>query len=383
MAVDYKFMASFNKDVIETDVFSEADSVTYKLELSGATNYSAAPYVKINDVSIGTTFVNGLNLRGFTTADGKNPVVKSYELTDADSSINTGFITYMGSVAQEITLIISGKGLKSSPSIDTWFKSKGSINWPGSYMANNYSCGYVGIYSKSKGKIVAEVMCSTDGTDSGSAQYLTVYDTLADIGSLGFPDRLVNDTTEYSTTTAYEYKRLPTTDPISKMADYGLSSNSVLYISSDMYQDQALLDANMKTRINLRWYQGTTLKESVVLENAKAGYTQNSIYSEAPAGADGFTIVVYRYPRNDAITGMSAIKNLVVTQVSRDGSKSGSNAAIGVNGIKTGNYTEGGTSSPNIMDLRLDINALMNNVNIVSMREGDTGKPPDDWQNVN
>ncbi|ADG60142.1 long tail fiber protein proximal connector [Acinetobacter phage Acj9] len=368
------FMATFNKDVIETDVFSEANAVTYKFQLGGMTNYSGPGFVKRNTTDFTGTLVNGLNMRSFT---GDAMVeIKSYELTPTTSTMNNSFKTYMDTVAHELVVIVSGKALRSSPDIDTWFTSKGSVAWPGSHMCNNFSCGYVALYSPSLNKIVAEVAKYSDGNDKGLAEYLTVFDVLSDIGVLGFPGRIVYDPAEYTTLNGYEFKRFPTSAVITKMSDVGMVAGRTYMIQSTLQASEEMVAANMKTRVNLRWFKGNTLLDaSTVLESQSTMDTNVLGYSKAPDGADGVTIVVSRFPKNDAVTGRALCKNFTFVEVSRDGSEFSSTAAIGVNGIKASLFNEG-QAAPHIMSLGLDVLGIQNIVPIVGMREGDSGSPP-------
>ncbi|WJJ54628.1 hinge connector long tail fiber [Acinetobacter phage AB1I1M-1] len=369
------FMASFNKDVVESDVFSESDAVTYKLEVGGASNYSGAPYIKRNGKNIEGTYSYGLNLRGLSNPTDTGEV-KLFELTNVDSTVNTTFASYMNTTNHKLVIIFSGRNLRSSPSVDNWFKSVGSVNWPGSFLANNYSCGYVGFYMPSRKKIVAEAMISSDGNEKGYAEYTLVYDVLEDIGSLGFPDRVVYDPGTYAASTGYEYKRFPTNLAVSKMSDYGLLPGSTVILQADLVHSSQMAAAGMKTRINLRWMQGSTLKDATaILESDGVNWVNKTLYSTAPPGADGFTIVVSRYPRNDTLSGNSMVRNVVFAEVSRDGSKGITNAAIGINGIKAGEFVEKQTAN-HLMDLGLDVDAFRNIVPVVGIREGDSGTPP-------
>lgn len=368
------FMASFNKDVVEANVFSEANAVTYKFHVGGMTNYSADAFLKRNDTNFTGTIANGLNLRCFS---GEALVeTKSYELTPTGSTMNNSFKTFMDTSLHELVVIFSGKGLNGSSDIDQWFNDKGSVAWPGSFMVNNYSCGYVGFYSTSLKKIVAEVAIYSDGNELGLAEHTLVFDTLKDVGVLGLPYRAVYDPTEYTTSTGYEFKRFPSDLSIDKMANYKMAPGRTYMIQATLQASPAMVTSNMKTRLNLRWFKGTTLlNAATVLESDGTDPTQVLAYSTAPATADGFTIVCSRYPKNDSIGGMASIKNFVFTEVSKDGSEIGPGAMIGVNGIKASGFIEA-HSSPHLMDLGLDIPAIANIVPIVGIREGDSGTPP-------
>lgn len=368
------FMASFNKDVVETNVFSEANAVTYKFHVGGMTNYSANAFLKRNDTVFTGTIANGLNLRCFTGESLAE--TKSYELTAVGSTMNNSFKTFMDTALHELIILFSGKNLKGSSDIDQWFTDKGSVAWPGSFMVNNYSCGYVGFYSPSLKRIVAEVAIYSDGSELGLAEHTLVFDTLNDVGVLGMPYRAVYDPSEYTTTNGYEFKRFPSDLSIDKMVNYKMAPGRTYMIQATVQASPEMAASNMKTRLNLRWFKGTSLLDaSTVLESSGGNASQVIAYSKAPVDADGFTIVASRYPRNDSVAGKASIKNFVFTEVSKDGSEIGSNAMIGVNGIKASGFIES-QISPHLMDLGLDIPAVANIVPIVGMREGDSGTPP-------
>lgn len=369
------FMAAFNKGVVESDVFSETDSVTYKLDVAGATNFSGAPYLKRNDINIAGTVTDGLNLRGVNNPTDTGEV-KSFVLTSTDSSANSAFIQYMNTVTHKLIVIFSGKNLRSTPAVDAWFASVGSVNWPGSFLCNNYSAGYVGFYNPSIRKIVAEAMITSDGVEKGYANYIAVYDTFDDIGSLGFPSRVIYDTGTYAASTGYEYKRFPTDSITNKLSDYGLRQGSNIMLQADLVHSSQMASAGMKTRINLRWLQGSTIKDSsTILESDGVNWVNKTVYSKVPAGADGFTVIVSRFPRNDTLSGNSMVRNVVMSEITRDGSKSGSNAAVGVNGIKAGEFKEAQVAN-HLMDLKMDVDAFNNIVPVVGIKEGDSGTPP-------
>lgn len=369
-----RFIASFNKTGVEAEVFSEANSVTYKIQVGGGTNHSPNGYLKRNDDDITGLYANGLNIRSFNSIKD-SPEIKSFELTTTSSAMNTSFMTYINTSPHKLIVIFSGKNLRSSPEIDAWFAAARSVAWPGSYMCNNFSCGYVAFYSPARKKIIGEVAIYSDGNEKKVAEYVAIADEVDDIGALGFPGRITYDLDTYETDSSYEYKRFPSAASVNRMADYGLAPGAAVLLSADLIQAQSMLNAGMKTRINLRWYKGTTLLDSsVVLEVPGIEWHSAGSYSKAPADADGFTIVVSRFPRNDAVIGRSAVKNVVFTEVSRDGTKNNNGAAMGVNGIRAGGFVEQQTDN-HLMDLGLFTSALTNIVNIVGIKEGDSSKP--------
>lgn len=372
------FMASFNKDVIESDFLSEADAVTWLFELGGATSVSPKGYIKRNGVDIsGLNYGSGINIRSMS--DPSNVYApKSFNLTNTDSVLNTSFIDYVNAATDKVLLFFTGPGLKSSPSVDTFFDSIGSINWPGKAYLDRFSAGYVGVYSTARKRIVSEVMFGTDGLDEGMAVLTQVIDIPEDFGANGFPYKAIIDETEYSATTGYNYNRWPTQAATNPIAPYKITPGATLALSCDTYQSPELVANGMWTRIDLRWFNGSTLIDAnTVLEGKSVGWTKlEPVYTTVPANANAFTIVASRYP-NKSVTAESKSKNLVLVEVLRDDTKSHSTAAIGINGIKAGTIIDGGTTPPNIMGLDIEGTSKTNTVRFVALREKDTGFKPE------
>lgn len=364
-------MAKFDSNGVETSFVSESNSVTYKIELGGATDYSVAPYVKINgtNIAVSQSGNSGLNLKEFNSVSG-TVVDRNFVLANTNTSINNGFVDYINNSTAKLIVIFSGKSLKSSQIVDDAFKSWKSINWPGSFLCNNYSCGYVAFYSPELKRIISEVMISSDGNEKGLAKLTSVYDDFGDIGVLGVPDKVVNDDVEYSTLSGYEYKRFPTDLTTNLMSSFGLANSKPVMISAEVYQTQEMLNAGMKTRINLRWLNGSSIVANESVESSEIGWSQVTMYSTPPSTANSFTIVVSRYPRNDSLSSKSAIKNVSISQVTKNGSEiKTSGAVIGVNGIRVGKYVEKQKTDNNLMQLNINKDLLNNIVPVVGLKE--------------
>ena len=367
------FMASLGESLVQVNTVSESNSVQYKLNIAGVHRYSSplTPYVRLNDSLLGSqVHSNGLNVR---VLDANNNVIdqKEFILTNIDSTINSAFITYMNSLTSGIVIITSGQLLKSSPQIDNWFKSVYSINWPGEFLCNNYDVAYAAFYSPVNKRITSEVYNSSDGFDSSRATLEMVYDSVSDLGATGYSYKAIYDPTEYTSNSQYEFKRYPTSQVlISLLSDYGILPGRTMLMQCELKASNALIQANMTTRLSLRWYTGSTLIDS-------KSYEVNSLspdkwikfedYIVVPANANGFTMVVARYPRNDAIIAEASIKNLIFCEVGRSAKYSG-DAAIGVNGIKAGTINES-TTSPRIMNLPDSVTNINNVVDLSNVQE--------------
>lgn len=370
-------MADIGKELITVRMVSESNAVTYKLNVGiPSAGNAKLPYLKLNDTDLqpqaSLTPSAGLNIRGFAvpTAIAES---KYFTLTTSEGSVNDGFIEYMDSSQHKLMILYSGKGLKSSPRVDAWFASKGSVNWPGSVRFARFNYTYIALYSPSRKKILAEVYHGEDNpTNTGFCTMEKVFDTFDDLGSTGFPYKSVYDPAEHVVTTEYEFKRYPEgVGLVAKMNDFGISPGAKMMLSGELFQSKELVAAGQTARVNLRWYKGTTLKDSLSVDvpsnEVDKWYKIKDTYSIAPLDADGFTIVAARYPRNDATVAKSGIRNVVFSEVAREDSIS-SPASIGVNGIKVNNIIEGTTG--NLLMQLPDTEMYPNNsVPVVNLKE--------------
>ena len=363
------FMMSFSKDGIVVNNATESNSIIYKFDIAGATDYSVAPYIKRNDIDITQTYGNGLNVREFNSVTDKG-AIKSFELTAIDSTMNNAFNTFIESSTAKLIIIFSGKKLRSSDSIDSNFSKWKSTVWPKKFLCNNYSCGYVGIYSPELKRIVYESMVSSDGADKNQAILTATYDDFTDIGSLGFSNKAIYDGTEYSTSNGYEYKKYPTDNISNLMSDYGLDIGKPVFISADIYQSSELLDAEMNTQIQVQWLAGNVVKDTINLTNSNKEWSRIEKYLVPSSDVDSFNIVVSRYPKNDSIVALSSIKNFVMTQVSKNGDEIKNNGGIiGINGIRSSELNIGNNIADNIINMPLNANTLNNTIDILDITE--------------
>ncbi|ADJ19561.1 long tail fiber protein proximal connector [Acinetobacter phage 133] len=348
-------MASLNDERVQVQTVSESNSVAFKLNVAGVTRHSSpqVPYVMLNDTPLGVqTFGNGINVR---VLGANNTILdrKEFQTTNVDGTVNSAFVSYMNAITG-IAIISSGPNMKASPAIDAWFSQSYSIAWPGAFICNNYDVAYVATYSGASKRIVMEANLCDDGTDKGRATIETVYDSLSDIGATGFAYKAIYDPTEYSSESLYELKRYPVDNVlISPFNEYGIVPGTNMLLSCELFASQSLIQAGMTTRLNLRWYNGSTLVDAKSFEvNALTPdkWIKFDEYVKVPLNANGFTIVVSRYPRNNAIAARAAVRSLVFNLVSGPDELS-TDAAIGVNGIKTSNFIQGTESSKRIMNL--------------------------------
>lgn len=352
-------MAAFGEDFVETRILSEANSVKYWLR-AYATHANAVPnkpVLSINgtDSDYSSSLRRGINVIQVNTNAFSN--IKSFDVTTDDSNTNNkAFIEYVNSLRSGLFVIMTHERFQSSPAIDAWFKSKWSESWTGSNFSKEFpNSAYVGILGAGKNRILTEAFYANDGKlkEDSRAKVDTVYDNVGDVGYTGCSYRSIEDTNEYSDSTGYEYKRYPVqNESISKISNYGLAPNDSIYMVCDMYASKSLLDAGSTTRANLRWFKGTTmLSSSVSLEVPRNGadrWLRFERYTAVPADADGFTIVVSRYPKT-SVVGDSKIRNLVFVQTAHGEQLNNVLQEFGVNGIRMNKGVEGGTTM--IMEL--------------------------------
>lgn len=363
------FIAAFLKDGVETTFMAENNSVTYKLDMQGATNYSVAPYIKRNGTDITQQYTDGINVREIS-GPTDNGDVKSFIMTSTTSSINTGFINFIKNSTASLVLIFSGKNLKSSADVDTAFSGWNSVVWPTSGVVNRFSCGYVAIYSPSLKRILYEVVEMSDGTTTDGAKFSLVYDDLSDIGASGTSRKSVYDETEYISTDSSFTKRYPTDSTSNLMSVYGLTTGKSVMINCDLFQAQELLDANGRINVSFRWLKGETVLDTFNMYSEKVGWNNVSAFTTAPATADSFSVIVSRYPYGISNTSTIGVRNMVVTQTSKDGNQvKTSGAVIGVNGIRSGTFKEFDKTDSTVMTLDLSKSLANNIVPVASIKE--------------
>lgn len=346
-------MAAFGEEFVETRILSESNSVQYWLR-AYATHANAVPneYVlTINGESRSAPVLKrGINIIKVNTNQFVNEL-KNFDLTLEESNTNASFLDYMNSLTSGLYVIMTKDVFKTSPTVDNWFKSKYSTEWKSSDFAKMFpNSAYVGVLGAGKGLILAEAFYANDGVlkEDSRAKLDTIYDNVGDVGYTGIPYRAIEDWTEYTSDTEYEFKRYPEQNVVvSKMSDYGLSPNDDVFFTCDLYASKALLDAKSTARVNIRWFKGNTLLASNVVLEIPAGrpdtWMRFQRYDRVPATADGFTIVASRYPRT-SVTGAGKIRNVTLCKTSHSESLNSVTQEFGVNGIRMNAMKDGGTT---------------------------------------
>lgn len=344
-----EYMAGFGEDFVEVQVISETNAVKYKLEIFASHSNSSPNLgaVKVNDVTLKTP-TSGMNVYQLNN-DGTIGTVKNFTFTSTDSSGNTAFTQYLNSLGSGIQLIVSDTKLFSSPIVDTWFSNAYSTAWPGSKYINRFpNSAYCAIYGCFNKKIMQEAFFGNDGVKvEDSRAYLeTVFDQLADLGSTGFPSRIVEDTTEYDNTT-YKEIRYPSDSTAAPIADYGMSVGQNVLLVCDLYTSTALKNAGSVTRMSIRCMSSTgSVVASTNLDCTNLdAWTRFEQYFTIPTGATSFTAVAAPYPQlSTSVTGVKwGVRNFHSTQAS-ESDKGTSISEFGVNGIRMFSSNENGTS---------------------------------------
>lgn len=336
-------MAVFGENYVQTQVLSENGAVKYKLSAAASNTNSVpdSPYLMLNDNALGSqTFERGLNVRVINTVTGAVTDSKIFDLVNAGGAA-TAFITYMNQLTPGLlAVIISAKEMKSESSVDAWFASAASANWPGAGKLQRFpKTSYVAFYSAVEQCVIQESVFFNDNIvkEDSRAKLEVVYDKLNDIGATGFTKRAIYDSATYSSSTLYEFKRYPTEELITPISGFGNTQDARCFLCLDMYASTDLINQGLTCRASLRWFNGQSLVSSTTIEVPVqyAGYWYRyERFIEVPNGADGYTLVISRYPQKTDATGEASVRNVVLTRVSRAETTMTANAAFGVNGIR-------------------------------------------------
>ncbi|BBC78316.1 long tail fiber protein proximal connector [Escherichia phage EcS1] len=350
-------MAGFGNGFVETQIISENNAVRYKLSIAAGLKKSvpAIGYVLLQDKPLGPQeSPPGLTVREFNVATNTIASSKLFEFKNGEaggaSQAFVDYITALSSKPNVIVILTSGDRLYSNAAIDTWFLNASATSWPGTWRCSKFPCSYVAFYSPLYKKIVQEHATYSDDIlrqEDVRAQLEIVYDKFNDIGATGFSKRSIEDPTEYSSSTEFDFVRYPIGAPIiAPMADYSLRAGSKVKVSFELYASADLLATGQTVRISFRWFKDTAILTSQTNEVALGQADRWIKYErvlDVPATADGFTIIVSRYPRQPE-PGLGAIKNLIMTEVSRQDEALTRPAEFGVNGIRMNKAIDGTVS---------------------------------------
>lgn len=355
MTVNKNVMAGFGQGFVQTQVISENNAVKYKLDMAGSNKNSTVPaFLTLNDKALGSqTFNTGLNTR---LIDQNNNLVESkfFDIKNA-SGAATAFISYVNGIAEnQLLLIVSSGEIASTSEIDDWFKTSGSLAWPGTNrLAKFPSSSFAAIYLTTEKCFAKESVKMNDGVlkEDSRAYVMAVFDKMNDIGATGFPGVLVSDGTTYSTSTSYDLKRYPSDDLSTPITNIGVGKKLMLFVA-DIFADSQLIADGGTCRITLRWLKNQTVLSStsfeVAFNQANAWIRKNSrVY--VPDDADGYTIVANRYPQNTTSTGTASVRNVVLTRISRPFENVTRASEFGINGIRMNDMYE--DSSDYILEL--------------------------------
>lgn len=350
-------MAAFGEDFVETNIMSESNQVKYWMELVG-THSNSVPNeytLKINQKSTGGAPKRGINIWRITEGTAES-IPKNFDLSLDDSSSNKAFVEYMNSQEQGLFVIMTYDRCLTSTITSNWFRSKKSVVWPEPRYSKDFpTSSYCAVYAASKNVILYESFVGNDGIlkEDSRAKLDIVYDATSSIGICGIPKRAYEDNTTYKDTSGYEYRRYPEQDKtISNLNDYGLQSNLWVRFSCDLYASQVLLNSGSTTRMNIRWFNGSTMLDNVSLEVPKDGGNRWLRFEKSlkiPSNCNGFTAVVSRYPKT-TVSAESSVKNVMMVQITdQEPSQKGTEAEFGVNGIRMNKAIEGGNNGNTII----------------------------------
>lgn len=355
MTVNKNVMASFGQGFVQTQVISENNAVKYKLDIAGSNKNSTVPaFLTLNDNALGSqTFNTGLNTR---LIDSNNVLVESkyFDIKNANGAAQA-FLAYMSGLAEnQVLIMVSNSEIGSTTEVDTFFKTIGSLAWPGTKRLTLFpSSSYAAIYLTTEKCICKESVKMNDGKlkEDSRAYLMAVFDKINDIGATGFPGALVSDGKTYSTSTSYDLKRYPTDDLSNPIVNIGVGRKLVLFVA-DIFADSQLIADGGTCRITLRWLKNQTVLSSTSFEvafNQANSWVRKNSRVYIPDDADGFTIVANRYPQNTTSTGTASVRNVVLTRISKPFENLARASEIGVNGIRMNDMYE--NSSEYILEL--------------------------------
>ena len=348
------YMAGFGEGFVETQIMSENNAVRYKLSVAAGLKSSVPSneYILLQDKPFGEQGNSpGMNVREINLSTNTLVSRKIFDFKNEDvTGATKSFVDYISSLkAQDNILVVlsTGDRLYSSSIVDDWFNSVASASWPGTWMCSKYPCSYVAFYSPSKKKIIQEHVTYSDGVkrdEDVRAQLEVVYDKANDIGATGFAKRIVEEPTEESSDSLFEFKRYPSGAPIiAPIKPYNIVPGSKVKATFELWADKALLDSGQTARLNFRWFKGSTILTSQADEVPLGQHGRWIKYErliDVPATADGFTVIAARYPRQDTI-GLGAVKNLIMVEVTRGDEAITRSAEFGVNGIRMNKAVDG------------------------------------------
>lgn len=349
-----KRMISFGDGYSKVQIISENNSITHRLSFTSGSSYStpSSMYFRYQDEVVGNqTDTQGMNVREWNPVTNTLVDTKRFVLTRDGTGGNAAFIAYISgiSASNNIFVLTSGDRLYSTAEIDALFTSKSSLIWPGTWLCNNYPCSYSGIYIPSFNKFIAENSISSDGVlrqEDIRPALDFVYDSKEDIGATGFIKASVYDLDEYSTESSdnslITITRYPDKNSTrSLLSNYSLRAGDTVSWSFDLFADSGMPNGQV-TRASILWYNGSSYLSGTTINLTEADkgfwipYQRELVI---PDNCTEFTIAVYRTAGSGTTTFKSAVRNMILNQISRK-IKLVAVPVISVNGIRMNTATE-------------------------------------------
>ncbi|WZB37732.1 long-tail fiber protein [Erwinia phage COW86c] len=359
-----RMMASFGQGFVQTQVLSENNSVKYKLAFAAGVAQStpSQAYYTFQDEPAGVQYDGpGINLREFNPSTNQMLNFKTFNLKPEDTNAATkAFVDHMKTLplSDNLLIITSYERLYSSPSVEALMKSIGSVIWPSIFLTTNYGCNYCALYSIRRKKIIAENITYSDfkkeARDIRPALEF-IYDKPNDIGATGYSQKSIDDPNTYIIDKDNTTKRYPNQlEQISPINQYGIAPGDKMIFTFEVKGDSSLNAPGQNIRVNLRWFQGMSYITGTVIETQPLDadkWQLHQRYVTVPDNADGFTIVVSRYPEVADSEGTGAIREMLLSQVSRAMEPLMDPAGFGVNGIRMNNMISDGVDENTLLVL--------------------------------
>lgn len=365
-----QFMAHFGPSYVETEHFGENNAITYKIEALGSNSNSVTnttAYVKINGVSVFPTTSRGLNAVTISPA-GVAINFSTFDIWSRPEHLDTLKTYLMSAPSNNLVVLVSQDAIKSSADFDNFMRQYGAVSWPGAPYLNRETSptlrtaqsSYAAIFNTTLKRFCYENFVGNDAsiTTDTSAYLKAVFDIVSDVGACGLPSKKVDDITEYfSSGQQYEFKRY--------LSENITQWESIYHVQCELRSDQTLVTAGGRSILCV-WTQDSSgvWKTNMMLGTTTpipGEWAKFEGYFKLPAQSVGATIfasAAYRYP-SSVSTGIAGVRNVTITQVTRDDDDKVVDAAIGVNGIRANSMSDNGSYSNPVMQL---LNLKPNNI---------------------
>lgn len=344
--------AHFDEDSATFTSISENNSVMYKLEVRGSNSDSNKPArIRFNGNEIvGIGYKTGLNLKVLTETGSIFE-----EKVFSGSGSYAAMRDYLNDLKGDYVVAIASHGeLTADQASDNILFNLGSISYPNHlFLKIINKVSYAAIFSNKMKKIVCEGMQATNGQGQDSSiQIEKVYDRMDDLAVTGTPQRVIEDFTEYQSTTVddFEMVQYPHEAIYAPLSTYNIKSGDTLLVSAEIFRDEAAKNANISARFFHNYFADGVYKNGVRVNTQSFNRWEKfeRVYV-VPEGVDTVVTGCMRYPSNSS-EGVVKVRNILVTHISGEVKQDG-NTSFGVNGVRTTHIQDNGDFANPVMQL--------------------------------